>query len=191
MTTRAAVLLSIAFVFSALPARAQGPGPGGPPPSYQQLVSQLADLQARVARLEGNITAADLAGTYTALIMDITMDGFRAGGQSATITTDTTRASLTLNADGTGSGSGFSCEQSTLTLATGALSGGSCGEGGSGGEVTWTYANGVATITFLDDGDQIPFTVAAGGRLLIVGGSFFHDSDQSSNHLQFILTRLR
>jgi hypothetical protein len=188
MTIRAAVLLSFVFVVTVVPARAQGPG--GPPPNYRDLVTQIADLQARVARLEGNITAADLVGTYTVLVMDTNMDGVNAGGQNATITTRTTRGTITLNADGTGSASGGSCEGSRLTLSTGALVGVDCSEGESG-NVTWTYANGVATITFLDDGDQIPLDVALGGRLLITGGSFFHASDPSSNHLQFILTRLR
>jgi hypothetical protein len=57
--------------------------------------------------------------------------------------------------------------------------------------VTWTYAAGVITITFLDDGDEIPFNVALGGRLLIFAGTFFHPSEPSSNQLLFIATRLR
>jgi hypothetical protein len=32
--------------------------------------------------------------------------------------------------------------------------------------VTWTYADGVVTITFLNDGDQIPFNVGVGGPAL-------------------------
>lgn len=188
MTIRAAVLLVFVLVATVIPADAQSPG--GRPPNYQQLVTELENLQARVAKLEGHITAADLAGTYTALIMDTNMDGVNAGGQNATITTRTTTGAITLNADGTGAVSGGLCQGSRLTLSTGALAGVDCTEEGSG-LVTWTYADGVATITFLDDGDQIPLNVALGGRLLIAGGSFFHAGDPSSNHLQFILTRLR
>jgi len=187
MTIRAIFLLSFAIVFSALPARAQGPVV---PPSYRDLVTQIADLQARIAKLEGNITMADLAGTYTALVTETNLDGFVPGAQAATITTKTTRGTLTLNADGTGSGSGLSCEGSRLALAGGTLTGVGCDEGGTNA-VKWTYANGVATITFLDDGDEIPLNVALGGRLLTTAFSPFHPSDPSSNHVMFILTRLR
>ena len=188
MTIRAALLMSFVFVVTVAPARAQGPA--GRPPSYQQLVALLEDLQARVAKLEGDITAADLVGTYTALIMDTNLDGVNLFDPQASITTRTTSGTITLNADGTGSVGGGLCEGSKLTVSTGTLVGVDCTEAGTG-NVTWTYADGVATITFLDDGDQIPLNVALGGRLMINGGSFFHASDPSSNHLQFILTRLR
>lgn len=188
MTKRAFVFLSFALVFSAVPTRAQGPG--GPPPNYPDLVSQIADLQARIAKLEGHITMPDLAGTYTALITDTNMDGFKAGAQAAAITTRTYRLTITLNADGTGAVSDASCAGSRLTLVGGALTGVNCAENGGNG-LEWTYADGVATITFLSDGDQIPLNVALGGRLLTTAVSPFHDTDPSSNHLMFILTRLR
>jgi hypothetical protein len=188
MTIRAAVLLLFVFVVTVVPAYAQGRG--GRPPNFPELADQVAALEARIARLEGNITSADLAGTYSALIMDTNLDGVSTGGQNASITTRTTNGTITLNADGTGLVSGGLCQGSRLTLSTGSLVGVDCTEAGTG-NVTWTYADGVATITFLDDGDQIPLNVALGGRLLINGGTSFHASDPSSNHLQFILTRLR
>jgi hypothetical protein len=43
---------------------AQGTTPGAQPPNYTQLAQQLNELAARVSKLEGNITAADLVGTY-------------------------------------------------------------------------------------------------------------------------------
>jgi hypothetical protein len=57
--------------------------------------------------------------------------------------------------------------------------------------VTWTYANGVITITFLSDGDEIPFAVALGGRLLINAFAPFHPSDPSSNQFLLVAARLR
>lgn len=58
-------------------------------------------------------------------------------------------------------------------------------------DVTWTYANGVITITFLDDGDDIPMAVALGGRLLFQAAAPFHPSDPSSDQLLFIAARLK
>lgn len=190
MTIRDGLLLSFVVAFTTHPAYAQGPG--GPPPNYQQLVSQIADLQARVARLEGNITAADLAGSYSLLVLDTSMTGFRAGTppHNATIETVGFRGTIVLNAGGTGSVTDVTCEGSRLTQGTWALTGIGC-SGPSDPGVTWTYANGVLTITFLDDGDEIPLNVAAGGRLLVNGAAPFHSSDPSSDSILFILTRLR
>jgi hypothetical protein len=189
MKLRVASLL-VVCVFVSGPVFAQGPSGGGKG-GAKDLSADLAALAARVSKLEGNIVAADLAGTYSFMVIDTSMGGAH-NGEAANILTRATRATATLNADGTGSASNVTCEGSMLNLASGALTDAgdpSCGDGDAG--VTWTYADGVLTITFLDDGDQIPFNVAAGGRLLIVGGAFFHASDPSSNALLFIATRLR
>ena len=196
MTVRT-VLLSWALLLASVPAHAQGPS--APPPNYQQLAVQIADLQARVAKLEGNIVASDLVGTYSLLVMDTSMTAFHPGVPAvpATITTSSTNAALTLNADGTGSANLSRCEGAMLTQGTWSLTGSnSCGTSTQAG-LTWTYANGVSTITFLDENGNpdhngpIPFTVALGGRLLVIGGSPFHPSDPSSDHLLFLATRLR
>lgn len=182
--------LALACAIMSLPAYAQGPG--GPPPNYRELASQVANLQDRLAKLEGNITAADVAGTYTALVLETGMTGFHAGTppHNATIETSALRGTLTLNVDGTGSTSFTGCEGSMLTPGTGAMTGLDCSQS-ENTNVTWTYAAGVVTITFLNDGDQIPLNVALGGRLLTVGFSPFHPGDPSSDHVLFILTRLR
>jgi hypothetical protein len=193
MTVRA-LLLSSTLLLAFVPVHAQGP-----PPNYQQLAGQVADLQARIAKLEGNIVASDLVGTYSLLVMDTSMTAFHAGAPAvpATITTSSTNAALTLNADGTGSANISRCEGATLTQGTWSLTGSnSCGTSTQVG-VTWTYANGVSTITFLDENgnpdhnEAISFTVALGGRLLVIGGSPFHPADPSSDHLLFLATRLR
>lgn len=194
----ASMFFALTFVFASLPAHAQGPG--GPPPNYKQLAdqvavltAQLATLQGQVAKLEGNIVAADLAGTYSITGLETTMRALNAGPpiENATIDTAAYRGTLTLNADGTGNVSAFICEGSRLTQGTWAMNGFDCSEPGGTGDVTWTYANGVITITFLDDGDELPFNVALGGRLLTVAFAPFHPSDPSSNQVLLILTRLR
>ncbi len=192
------VLLSSAVLLASVPARAQGPG--GPPPNYQQLAAQIADLQARVAKLEGNIVASDLVGTYSLLVMDTSMTALRPGlpPAPATISTGSTNASLTLNADGTGTANIFRCGTATLIQGTWTMTGNNtaCGTQTQTG-VTWTYANGVTTITFLDQNGApdhngpIPFTAALGGRLLVIGDSSFHAGDPSSDHILFLATRLR
>lgn len=193
MTSRVRSVLVAFFVALALPVYAQGQG--GPPSN--SLAGQLQALTARVAKLEGNITAADLAGTYNFLILDTQMSGVHPPDGVATIRTSGERATLALNADGTGSASGLSCGGSRLTVATGALTdaGGDedldCSKSGATVDVTWTYAGGVITITFLDDGDQIPFSVALGGRLLIVGGASFYACCAGSEQSLFIATRLK
>jgi hypothetical protein len=79
MKLRVASLL-LASSFIALPVFAQGPptdvGAGG---VIQSLANDLAALTARVAKLEGNIVASDLAGTYSLVGLDTVMTGFRPG----------------------------------------------------------------------------------------------------------------
>jgi hypothetical protein len=187
----ASLLVLLAFV--ATPVLAQGPPGqgGGPGQAGGGLASELAALTARVAKLEGNIVASDLAGTYNFVGIVNTMDGIRPGVSPASITTEAFRGTLTLNANGTGtSGPPGGCEGSTLTQGTWILTGvAPCSA--TLENVTWTYANGVITITFESDGDQIPFAVALGGRFLIMAFAPFHASDPSSNQFLFIATRLQ
>jgi hypothetical protein len=193
MTLRT-VVLSSALLLASVPAHAQGQGQGGPPAN--SLAGQVADLQARVAKLEGNIVASDLVGTYSLLVMDTTMTALHpppapgVPGMPATITTSSTNAALTLNADGTGIANLARCDEAKLTQGPWSLTGSNtCSTQQTA--VTWTYANGVNTITFLDSTDVIPFTVALGGRLLVIGDSPFHAGDPSSDHVLFLATRLK
>jgi hypothetical protein len=155
------------------------------------VAKDIAELRDRIAKLEGNIVAADLAGTYSIVGLDTSMTAAHAGppAEPATISTAAFRGTLTLNADGTGTASPTTCESSTLTLSTGALQGFGCNEPETG--VTWVYASGVITITFLSDGDEIPLNVALGGRLFVNAVAPFHAGDPSSEQFLFIATRLR
>jgi len=188
--------LVFAFAFSALPAQAQGPN--GPPPNYQQiaaqvaaLTAQVATLQGRVRKLEGDIVASDLAGTYSVTLLSTTMTALHVGPPivNATINTAVGRGTLTLNANGTGNLFALTCEGSTLTQGSWAMHGIDCSEPAT--DVMWTYADGVITITFLNDGDEIPFIVALGGRLLIMAFAPFHPGDPSSDQFLAIATRLK
>src|SRR5262245_31303273 len=184
----------LAFFVIATPVFAQGPPaaiPGGG--AIQQLASNLTALTARVAKLEGNIVASDLAGTYSMVVLNTTMRALQDGPpvEHGNINTSVGRSTFTLNADGTGSGSPFTCEGSTLTLGSEAMQGFDCSEpaGGAGDSGTWTYANGVLTVTN-SEGEVIPFTVALGGRFLIFAFNAFHAGGPSSNEVLLIATRL-
>ena len=164
----------------------QIPGGGG----VQALANDLAALAARVSKLEGDIVASNLAGTYNVIGLDTSMTALHLpSGPPATISTSAFRLKLTLNADGTGSTSALSGEGTKLTQGSWTLSGIDDSEAGTG--VTWAYADGVITITFLNDGDEIPFTVALGGRLLVMAFAPFHPSDPSSDQVLIIATRLK
>lgn len=190
-------ILALTFVglaFISTPAFAQGrsggaPGAGG----VQALASDLAALAARVAKLEGNIVAADLAGTYSAVILSTTLHGARPGTppNPASIETEASRGSLTLNANGTGHVTLLGCGGGRLTQGSWAVTAAECDDDEPESDLTWTYADGVVTATFLSDGDTVPFTVALGGRLLILGFGDFFPGDPSSEQFVIILTRLK
>jgi len=80
--------------------QAQNP-PGPPPGAGQSLYNQVAALTDRVSKLEGNITAADLAGTYAVhAFQNALYPGFPARVESGVSV-----ATATLAADGTGTSS--------------------------------------------------------------------------------------
>jgi len=197
MKSRVAPLLLastfVALAFISSPVFAQGrpggtlPGAGG----VQTLASDLAALAARVAKLEGNIVAADLAGTYSAVILSTSLHGARPGVAPAAIETEASRGSLTLNANGTGQVTLLGCGGGRLTQGSWALTAAECDDDEPESALTWTYADGVVTATFLSDGDTVPFTVALGGRFLILGFGGFYPSDPSSDQFVIILTRLK
>src|SRR4051812_241931 len=153
------LFLGVAFIpapaFAQIrPASNSGPGGGG---AIQQVATDVAALTARIARLEGNIVSADLAGTYSFTGFGTDMHGVRPDAPfvEASITTSAFRATLTLNANGTGSllpagtASLPACEGSRLALPSGAMRAVDCDEGGS--DLTWAYVNGVVTLTLLKE----------------------------------------
>jgi hypothetical protein len=58
-------------------------------------------------------------------------------------------------------------------------------------DVKWIYADGVVTVTFLDDGDEVPFTVGVGGRFLVMAFAPFHPGDLSGQQFLVMATRLK
>jgi hypothetical protein len=183
------VLLSSVLLFAALPVRAQGNGGGnGGPPNQNSLVAQLNALTARVAKLEGNITSADLAGTYTLAGIQTRLRG--GGAANAAIGSAALTGSLILAADGTGSltinGDGSLLFPLAWTSAQSTLGNGNPGETF---DLTWTFANGeISTTVTTGEGTSSgpPINVGLGGRLLVATLSEFR-GDPKSNDLSLLI----
>jgi len=175
MSIRAASLV-VALALTATGLAAQGPGQ--PPPNYQQLVAEIANLKARVAKLEGSITQADLVGTYNVrgFLVGLT------GGAAASIGSGVLSGTVTLAADGTAS---LSSAINGYNLTQGSPWTRGMFSAGGVETSTWTYANGVVTTTSPDE--TMTFTVGGGGRLLI--GASAHTNDDGLS-LVVIATRV-
>jgi len=138
--------------------------------NFQALVNAINGLTARVAKLEGQIVAADLAGSYT-------IAGLQIGLISTNLVeTISYGGTLTLAANGTYSGTlvgnGFDLtigSPRVLHPDNGSLSG------------TWSLAANSVVLT----GD-IPasFAHASGGRVLVTSG--FNNADGSTVLLIFV-----
>ena len=173
MNLRAASLF-FAFAFSALPTQAQSP-------TIESLASDLAALTTRIAKLEGQIVAADLVGTYALRGFQIELSG--GAGRPAQVSSYVFTATVTLNADGTVSFIATPENGNSLSLTTPPSVSIFQGNGGGSGTSTWAYVNGSVTV----EGGTPPLSVAAGGRVLV--GVSANPADGTDVIL--ILTRLQ
>jgi len=126
-------------------------------------------LDARVDKLEGNITATDLEGTYNLYMVATALELNGSGGN--TITSYVVTGTMTFAAGGTG--------QVANTVAAGRLlterlpgqtwlGSGASASGAFDGSFSWVYNNGVVTVTNGDNpGDINDYTVAAGGQVMV------------------------
>lgn len=173
---RRAASLLLAFTFAALSAQAQTSGA-----TVDSLASDLAALTARVAKLEGQIAAADLAGTYA--IHGIQIELGSGGGTSPEVSSYVIVGTLVLAADGTGSLTAMPPNGNTLSIFPQASVSPFMGSGGGGTmSFTWTYANGVVTAP----GGLPPFSVVASGQILITAST----NNSDGTDVLLILTRL-
>ena len=183
-TASLASVLAFAFGVGAFPASAQ------PAQNPTVLAKQLADLTARVDKLEGTITAADLAGTYAVHTIDTHLSGaseFVPASLAAIVSSST----VTLNADGTGALAQAVCAGGAFIPQFGAVSGFDCSAQQPGYPFTWTYANGVLS-EFLGQqqgGGVVKFDVGVGGRIMTT--TFAPAFGGQSDTLFLILTRLK
>ncbi len=164
--------LFFAVAFAALSAQAQNPGA-----TIESLASDLAAVTARVAKLEGQIVAADLVGTYALRGIQLELSG--GAGRPAQVSSYVYVGTATLNADGTASFNALSASGNTLSFTTPAMVSIFKGNDGGSGSTTWTYSDGTVSVV----GGAPPLSVAAGGRVLIGVGA--------NPDVLLILTRLQ
>jgi len=167
--------LFFAALFTALSANAQSSGA-----TIDSLASDLAALTARVAKLEGQIVAADLVGTYAIHGIQVELSG---SGNSAQVSSYVYVGTAVLAADGTASLTSVPPSGNTLSIGSSSSVSPFMGSGGGTGTTTWTYADGTVTV----QGGAPPLAVAAGGRILI--GSSANNSD--GTNVLLIFTRLQ
>jgi hypothetical protein len=168
--------LFFAALFTALSANAQSSGA-----TIDSLASDLAALTARVAKLEGQIVAADLVGTYAIHGIQVELSG---SGNSAQVSSYVLVGTVVLAADGTASLTTVAPSGNTLSIGSASSVSPFMGNGGGSGTGTWTY-NADGTVTL--QGGAPPLAVAAGGRILI--GSSANNSD--GTNVLLIFTRLQ
>ena len=170
MKIRTACLVCL-FAFAAVPAHAQ------------DLEARVTALENQVAKLNGQITADDLVGTYTLSQFLTELEG--TGGTFARITTGVLAGTVTLAADGTGT---FSLTDREHTLVeSNSMWSFTSSDQSDQGAFSWTYANGMV---MLNVGNGVNLSAAVGGRVLIAMSSSNPDMNGGNNQL-VILTRLR
>jgi hypothetical protein len=144
-----ALSVLVALVFASVPAVAQGPN---------SIPARLAALEARIAKLEsGQVDAADLVGTYTFYVF-----GTYLSASDQQISAEMTVGTITLNADGTGSGT-FTDSGYALHVGSPVLE--SWAEGGEDA-ITWSVVDGKLVVP-----GAFTAEIGAGGRVLIAGGT--------------------
>jgi hypothetical protein len=174
--------LVLALGVSALPAYAQGP------PSITGLAKVVADLSARVAKLEGNISAADLAGTYAVHTIDNQVSAI--AGQSM-VHPQVSAGTVTLAADGTGTLTSGACGGFFLQLPTNAVTPENC-SGQLHYPFAWKYADGILTETIQTDFGpfDVLFDVGVGGRVMTTSFAPYNPFAGAGDTIFIILTRL-
>jgi hypothetical protein len=164
---RLALLFVVAFLV-ALPARAQGP--------QSSLVTRIAALEARLTALE-TFDESDIVGTYkwVSLGIELNRGFFGTPGTPARVGTEAGEVVFTLNADHTVQFSSYSNVDCTLPVLTFGIA--SCQddvEEPSPVPWTWTFANGVLTLSGdPEDEGPLEFAVPANGVIVHSGSSEF------------------
>lgn len=176
---RVALLCVVVAAVFAITVQAQGPFAPG---SGTNLNERVAALEARLAKLEGNIDATDLVGTYSGAGLITDLDG----GPPASATMIAVSGMMTLAEGGSGTlrqaGDAISLEQGfpwtdhVFSFPSEEI------------DITWSYDSTAGTVHVSDGTSNldVDFNVGAGGRVLTLGEL----SDDNTVDL-FVLTRLR
>jgi len=162
--------------------------------NFQALTTAIDALSARVAILEGTLTSAEAAGTYSFSNLSVDISGTPTGVNGATLEHRTMLGTVTLNTDGTGSFSGVtenvtnlglpgSASTSIAPLVTTSTTG-----GGSMG-ITWSLSGSTIILNSIPIAGNLvslSFQHAAGGRLFISVGSSNLPGGLEFNYVYFL-----
>jgi hypothetical protein len=143
--------------------------------NFTALATAINALTARVAKLEGTIVAADLVGTYA-------MSGLGVETNNNHIAHYAFQGSIVLNANGSASYTVTQTGHQTNIGGTPFTDFAFPGGGTSSGTTTWTFANGVVTITGLNS-----FNVSGGGKVLVAANT---GTGNPVNNVLAVLSRL-
>ena len=164
--------LATALALAPLPVYAQG---------ANSTQAKLAALEARIAKLEGQIVAADLVGEYRLAAFIADPDA----SNPPQIAFAVAYGTVTLLAGGAASFTGTT--QGTEFILSNPAQESPILQQANNDPATWTYADGTLTITTGEPGDApLVLNVGAGGRVL-TSAAIGDDGDLDL----FILTRLR
>lgn len=196
----ASMCFVVVLAFAPLPAHAQGPGSNvnarvaALEAAVAALQSGQTALDGRVGKLEGNITAADLAGSYAVYLIGISMDPPGSVATFNDMSSYVIRGTLTLTAttgtSGTGTLNGVGdgievTEHSPSENWTWAAT--PVGGFAQSTNLTWTYNSGTRTLSIDPDAgfNAFDLSVAVGGQLLVSakGGT------PSNNQQLLVVTR--
>lgn len=136
--------------------------------SIVNLVGAINSLTERVSKLEGNITAADLVGTYS--VNGFQTELFDSGNPNSCchVSTYVFKGTATLHADNTFEFVSTGDHGTTLHLEHAPFFHAQVNNDGGSLTGTWAYSGG--TLTIEADG-PVTLDVAAGGRLLVHAGA--------------------
>ncbi len=145
--------------------------------NFGALAGAINALSARVSKLEGQISAADMVGTYALKGLQVEL----AGGAGTHVASYVYNGTLSLRADGTGT-VGAAQTGTQLNFATVPGTRISANLPSENTEFTWTLAGSILTTTALNT----PLSVSNGGRMIMGVGA----SGIDGTSVLLIMTRL-
>ena len=182
MKIRAAAVCLVAVTFAIGAVRAHAQGPPTNPGAEASLAARIAALEARVTALE-TIDESDIVGNYKWQSLGIELDrGFTGTpGTPARVNSEADNdVVLTLNADHTVqfSGSTLRCTLPVLTFGIA-----TCQplDEEPPATLTWSFANGVVTISGDPEDGPMEFAVPASGVIVFGGSTEFQPGHSWAN----------
>jgi len=168
----AAVCLAVTFAVGVVRAHAQGPP--AEPGSAASLAARIAALEARITALE-TLDESDIVGTYKWVTLGIELNRGFAGvpGTPARMSSSTSEVVFTLNADHSvqvSTAGSVDCELPVLTFGIPACD---PGEEEEAVTLTWSFANGVVTISGDPEDGPMAFEMSASGVIVHGMGTEF------------------